>query len=391
MYKIKKENILLIVAIVIYFSIGPVFYHLPIKLVYVIVFIFLFVLQTKPINISTNNIILYCLLFIHLITTAITSIANNSFIPFIFSSVFALSFYSALQYNLKDIRRLTEILTVIFKYILILAWIGLFYSIFFKPLFSILYLENNLNFYLTTFGGSYANFTRPTGIYDEPGALSFFICLLVSYRTVLKLNPLTSLFLLLGGLVTQSLAHVIFLIVWVISETLKFQKKEKRQLLRKVIFIISLFILSIAIYETGILQWQIERTMGWVENPESAQRIIAFKNVLSEIDNNTYNLFFGFDKSLVARTTSIGNFGENILTPLVFGGLLAAWPLYLFVCFCIIYPLITFKRFYLIAIGLMLFQRPYFLELPYSFCIAIFVTLLINEEKIIIDKTNIYT
>lgn len=379
--KIKKKKILLVLAIIIYFSIGPIFYNLPIKLIYLIIFLFGFIIINKPIILTKKNLIIYFLFLIFLITTLITSNANNTYVPLIFSLVFVLTFFSAIHYEQNDILRLTEILTTIFKYALILAWIGLIYSFFGNPLFSLPYGGKIMNFYLTTFGESMNGYTRPTVIYDEPGALSFFVCLLVSYRTYLKLNSFTSLYLLLLGLVTQSLAHGVFLVIWVFSEMIKFRNNEKYQILKKIIFVILILIFSYTIYLSGILQWQIDRTIGWIANPETAGRMQSYNNVLNEIEGNTHNLLFGFDKAIINRTSTTNYYGENILTPLIFGGLLAAWPFYLFIGFCLLYPLITFKRFYLLGLGLLLFQRPYFLELPYSFCIALLIALFINEKK----------
>lgn len=377
--EIKKNNILLVFAIIIYFSIGPIFYNLPIKLIYLVIFLFGFVFFNKRLNLFKGDKIIYFLFFLYIITTLITSTVNNTYVPVIYTTVFIIAFFTAIHYEQKDILKLTEILTDIFKYILILAWIGFIYSIFGKPLFSLPYGGKILNFYLTTFGESLFQSTRPTGIYDEPGALSFFVCLLVSYRTHLKLNSFTSLYLLLLGLVTQSLAHGVFLAIWGISEIVKFRNNEKYQTLKKLIFVVVLFLFSYAIYQSGILGWQIERTMGWIENPETAGRMISYNNLLNEVEGNTHNFLFGFDKGSIDRTTTTNDYGENILTPLIFGGLLVAWPFYLFIVFCFIYPLITFKRFYLMGLGLLLFQRPYFLELPYSFCIALLIGLFINE------------
>lgn len=387
--KIKKKNILLVLAIIIYFSVGPIFYNLPIKLVYLIIFLFGFIIINKSIILSKKNLFIYFLFFLYFITTLITSYVNNTNVPLVYTTVFLITFYSAIYYEQNDILKLTEILTNIFKYILILAWIGLIYSFFGKPLFSLPYGGKIMNFYLTTFSESLNNSTRPTGIYDEPGALSFFVCLLVSYRTHLKLNSFTSLYLLLLGLVTQSLAHGVFLVIWVFSEMIKFKNNEKYQISKKIIFVLLILIFSYTIYLSGILQWQIDRTMGWIANPETAQRMQSYNNVLNQVEGNTHNLLFGFDKASIDRTSTTNYYGENILTPLIYGGLLDSWPFYLFIGFCLIYPIMTFKRFYLIGLGLLLFQRPYFLELPYSFCIALLIALFINEgkEEIPLDKT----
>lgn len=67
-------------------------------------------------------------------------------------------------------------------------------------------------FFLTTFTNTYShNFIRPSGIYDEPGALSCIVCLVVFLRRELKQDEKLSWVLLVLGLITLSIMHAIFL------------------------------------------------------------------------------------------------------------------------------------------------------------------------------------
>jgi len=375
---ITKEKIFLLFGIIIYLSIGPIFYHLPIKLVFLIIFLFCFVLCTKAIDISKKAIIFYFGILLFLITNIVTSIKNGTSTPFISSIICSASFFIIFHYSIKTITKLTEILTVIFKYLLILAWVGLIYSIFFGPLFITTYNERPIYFYLTTFGTQDIILTRPSAIYDEPGAFSFFICLLVALRTKLGLNSKTSLYLILGGFVTQSLAHIIFSAIWIFSIIIKDNNKKKR-----LSILIACIVFGFVLYKSNIIQWQINRTEKWIENPQSSPRILSYYNVLKNIEGNKQNFIYGFNKKIVAREEETSDYGENVLTPLIYGGILASWPFYLFIGFCFCYPLFKSKQLYLIGIGLLLFQRPYLLELPYSFCIALLINLLIKKHDCI--------
>ena len=70
----------------------------------------------------------------------------------------------------------------------------------------------------------WSGFSRPSGIYDEPGAFSFFICAVVTLRHLLDFDEKKSLNMLLLGLVTLSLAHIIFLFAFLFSISKRFSK-----------------------------------------------------------------------------------------------------------------------------------------------------------------------
>lgn len=70
----------------------------------------------------------------------------------------------------------------------------------------------------------WSGFTRPSGVYDEPGTFSFFICAVVTLRHMLGFDEKKSLNMLLFGLVTLSLAHIIFLFVFMFSISKRFSK-----------------------------------------------------------------------------------------------------------------------------------------------------------------------
>ncbi|HAZ3859399.1 TPA: O170 family O-antigen polymerase, partial [Escherichia coli] len=73
-------------------------------------------------------------------------------------------------------------------------------------------------FYLTTFTvTNYSGFIRPSAFFDEPGALSFYICFVVMLREILWPRKRALNFALLAfGIVTLSLAHIVFTILYVI-------------------------------------------------------------------------------------------------------------------------------------------------------------------------------
>lgn len=75
--------------------------------------------------------------------------------------------------------------------------------------------ENAL--YLTTMSNfRVGTVIRPSFIYDEPGAFSFLVCAVVAMRDMLGRPGRLSWFLMLGGLVTLSLTHMLILMLFLV-------------------------------------------------------------------------------------------------------------------------------------------------------------------------------
>jgi hypothetical protein len=124
----------------------------------------------------------------------------------------------------KSIRFL-YLLTVV---ILVGAWIGSAYSLAGGPPG---YCLDNPDgrpncLYLTTFSNSPAGISgvlmRPSGVFDEPGSLSFFVILVVCLNELTGGGKKRSLVLLSLGLVTLSLAHAICFLAYL---ALSFRKR----------------------------------------------------------------------------------------------------------------------------------------------------------------------
>lgn len=88
-----------------------------------------------------------------------------------------------------------------------------------EPFFAIVNPDGRENFVLplSLTNSFWTGLSRPSGIYDEPGTFSFFLCSLVTLRHLLGFDEKKSFYILLLGLFTLSLAHIIFLIVFLFS------------------------------------------------------------------------------------------------------------------------------------------------------------------------------
>jgi hypothetical protein len=386
-YSIKERNVLIYFVVIFFVSIGPIFNNLPIKLLFILLAMFCYTIIARPIKKSSRHTLMYGLILFFLLTTIVSCYINKTLVPLPYAISFNIALFCMVQLSFFETKRIVELLSTLFKYVIILAWIGYFYALIAPPLFALVNPNGTLNdFYLTTFS-VVSPPIRPSGFYDEPGAFSFFICLLVFIRTFLGMELKLSFFMMIGGLVTQSAAHAVFLAVWILSILLTKESNTKFTIMQRIVTLVSFCVVIFLIYQSGIAEWAIERVQKWSEDPDSMARVINYNNVYEAIYNNTHNLLFGFRPDCVERADCEG-LSENVLTPIAMGGLFVSWPFYLFLMFCFLYPLLTFKNFSLIGIGLLLLQRPYFLELPYSACLSIIITLFIcvKKEDIVLSK-----
>lgn len=155
-------------------------------------------------------------MFIFFITSAISSLLNASLMPLVYSLFFNITIFSIFQNEDDSSIRMVEWATSLFLVFIILSIIGVLYHLMGgHSLFSLVNADGrDNNFYLSTFSNSETFTIRPSAIYDEPGAFSFYICTLVIMRSRLRMSCQISAILLIGGMITQSITHVLFTLVW---------------------------------------------------------------------------------------------------------------------------------------------------------------------------------
>ncbi len=86
------------------------------------------------------------------------------------------------------------------------------------PILTITNLDGRENaLYLATMSNTYiAGIIRPSFIYDEPGAFSFLLCATVALREVLGRSRPASYLLMIGGLITLSLTHMLITLIYLL-------------------------------------------------------------------------------------------------------------------------------------------------------------------------------
>jgi hypothetical protein len=116
-------------------------------------------------------------------------------------------------------QRLCHLMTVFMLIGLAGAALGLAYSwLGGEPILRIANADGRENgLYLTTMSNfTFGGVIRPSFIYDEAGAFSFILCATVALREVLGFGRRVSLLLMLGGLVTFSLAHILITVLYLL-------------------------------------------------------------------------------------------------------------------------------------------------------------------------------
>ncbi len=328
-------------------------------------------------------------IFISIVLTVFHQEASFMLLPFFFLT----SVYFVLVSSNNDIAKFVDVSTNIIFLITIGAFFGFFYAFFFgQPTFVFKNpngLENQV--FLTTMTNSrWGNFIRPSGIYDEPGALSFFICGICYIRHLLNFDKKRTRLILFLGLITFSVAHVIYLAFHLISDT-KF--KINISLLKKSFyFIFILLSIYFILLFTGTWEWISLVFFGRFQSENSGlfpgdNRSMYFFNALDYISQHPLNILFG--ESMKTNFDNIsfdyGVVGSNPLMPILSFGVLISLPYYLILFLLFISIIKGRKYFASIGFALVLFQREFFLVVSYSMIFILLFRILyinlINEKK----------
>jgi hypothetical protein len=218
------------------------------------------------------------------------------------------------------------------------------------------------------------NLIRPAGVFDEPGALSFYICLVAACRNLLDMPRRTTWLLLAAGLPTLSLAHMVYMSFHLLSERL-LSARALRALLASVL------VLGAACLHPA-LQRTVEERIGARLAMEDGRlagdnRSELLENAAAYVDPAT--AMVGLDPRCITDWTTCQRkyrrFGENILTPLVQGGILMSWPYYAVLAALLAGGLGARRRLYYVGVAALLVQRPYLLSAGYCLLIVFFCQL----------------
>ena len=264
------------------------------------------------------------------------------------------------------IERLCDVLSAFAVFAVVMSIIGFAYAWFGgQPLLSIengdgrenaLYLTTMTNFWVGTV-------IRPSFIYDEPGAFSFALCAIVAMREMLGRPARLSWLVLLGGLITLSITHMLILALYMLWR-LGFARSALIAAVVAVAGAISLS--SVGGDELGFVADRFTVDDGKLSGDNRSDQISNFLNVV-----NPEILLVGdveCQKRPERACEEHGDISSSPVTPVYRGGLLMlvvqVWTHVALIACAIRRRAFVFP---VLALSLMLLQRPYFEGYGYGF------------------------
>lgn len=325
-----------------------------------------------------------CGIALFMITCMISAVVNRAYQPLLFGLLATTYLLVACTLHRNEVVRIVEVLSSI---LLATAALGLLALVLSTAGFPSLFTIRSLDFVpFSLLYGDMMVFKRVTGFMHEPGQLSFYICACVVYREFLGLNRRLSMVMLTLGLLTQSLAHLVFTAVYFVY--LIFGVFGRSRAKNGGAFLVAITTIFI-VMSTGLLSWAVDRAETFISSPEEWGRFVSFNYALLRLDSWS-SVLFGPSPSLAARQLApeemfsdefegVSIYGENPLSPLIYGGLLGSWPYYLFIVVAVFsFYRLKGKGLLLLAIALLTLQRPYTLEFPYALWIGLVVCIVLN-------------
>ena len=260
----------------------------------------------------------------------------------------------------------------------VLARIGL------PPIFTIPNPDGqDFYFFYTSFTNSYENnIIRASGIYDEPGAFSMYICFVAALRHLLMRDRKTTWLMLGLGFITFSLAHLVYVFFHFLAE----QTSKKRIVLMFGILAVGLFaiVTSISVESNILLLKRLaltEDTSLFAGNNRSFQLL----NAWAQVSDNPSSILYGLDSTCVFSQMvcqeKFGAMGENPLSPLAFGGIASEGSFYVVVILFLVAPLFGKRYLVLFGMGLLFLQRPYVMGFSYALLAIMLVDVFLRRGR----------
>jgi hypothetical protein len=238
-----------------------------------------------------------------------------------------------------------------------------------QPLFDIPNADGKPNhfFYTTLSRLKWGNVIRPAGFYDEPGAFSFMICAVAALRHLRGRDSRTTWLLLALGLVTLSLAHLVYVILHAVAERLNLRNVVRITAILMPIVIVAGYLGGGEIIEKRLVSRATVTEAGELVGDNRSWRMV---NAAVHLTNHPQAIFVGADPSCRFAPNickkKFPQMGENPLSPLAFQGIFISWPYYLALAVLFIAPFFGRKYIVSFAFGALLLQRPYMVGIGYS-------------------------
>jgi hypothetical protein len=277
--------------------------------------------------------------------------------------------------------------------------IGFFYALSGgTPIYQMDHGYRTYGFYLTTLTCAIMPWPgitviRPSGIYDEPGALSFFLCALAFIRVLANKNEKETFLLLLFGNITFSVTHFMCFCIYLTYLFVNNLKKKSMILYAVLIVFISLltYYQFKEVFDNALLaRFEYNEATGTIngntrsEQLETSIKMLDFDSFLWGKDKLIYQDEEKFNKKY-------GNVMESPLGPLVVNGILVSFVFYLFLAAVFLAGLVCPKKSLIfVGIAILFLQRPYFESIGYSLYFVLFFvkSFEIIKRKLFVKTTN---
>lgn len=377
----------LIVFIISFVLVSPLnsFIGLNSTFIFLVLTIFYFFLNKnykRPIN--RNWFILSVILSLIL---SLSIFLTNSIENYLSSLIFIISVLIAKNLNSHEREAYINISTKFMFLILFGAYIGLMWKILGGvELWNFPNPDGRLNFLFpfTLSNSVWGNLIRPAGIYDEPGAFSFFLCSLAVIRDIFGKNKRITLGILVLGMITLSLAHILFFFIYL----LQFVTSIKRFTMIVITSITLLFSTQFIskdsiIYNVFLIRFTINDD-GQIHGDNRTKNFIEAFNILRE---NPKLIISGRKSSNSILVNQI-EYGANPLGFILNYGILLSIPYFLMLITFISSIFKSKKYASILGFGFLLMQRDYIYVISYSMVSAMILIgyLYISNKENISNK-----
>lgn len=277
----------------------------------------------------------------------------------------------------KEIHRFINLCTIFLLIMLVLSWIGFIYVISGgESLFSILNLDGRENsFYLTIFSNWRVHDSiRPSGVFDEPGTLSFLLCALAALRRIYHRDERMSLALLVAGLVTFSMTHILFLTLFVFF-------RSDRTFVRNLMQYLAICVGVVLVY-FFLLKEPIDNAIMWKFRLQPETHSISGDNrsgqiVLAQSQLSLNVFLWGLDPTGITKvhafTKKYGTMTTNPIGPLITSGIFVSFPYYFFLLFVMWQGFRRRENLIYLAVVLLFLPRPYVMGYSYAVWAMLFL------------------
>ena len=384
--KSKLANSFLVLSLV---SISPIFPFFGLKgIFFYILFISLYLILNFE-QIIFRKIELVIIFFFSFLS-AIGALLLSDLNVFFSSIMFTMTLMVVSSMSEKNRKNTIDLMSIFLQIILVMAIISFIYTLLGgEPIFSITNPDGRENhFLLTSFSNSFwSGFSRPSGIFDEPGTLSFFVCSVCALRQLFSLEEKKTIYLLLMGLITFSLAHIIF------SFFLFFSFSKKIFFLKRLLFLIVIMTSAIIVsgnfsifYNVFLIRFEIEEGLRFLGDNRSEN----FINALYLLINYPLSIFYGIEEYIPSESDyyiqvfgKYGEIGGNPLNLLLTSGIFI-WSIYAILVLTLMSSFHLKSKFWAaFAFALLLLQRDYIFVIGYSLLTSLIFIKVLNSFKFI--------